>query len=96
MSKCQKRHFSGRVLGMPLLANQTHDFYVGDQSTTWSAMRTCIPRAVMLRISASVERSAGENLVKRFFGEMPTASSSHDGVKGAVFPEFGARALCGF
>ena len=40
----------------------------------------------MLPISASVERSASENLVRRFGGEMPTASSSHDGVKGAVFP----------
>ena len=27
---------------------------------------------------------------------MPTASPSHDGVKWAVFPEFGARAPCGF
>ena len=50
----------------------------------------------MLPISASVERSASENLVRRFGGEMPTASSPHDGVKGAVFPEFGARAPCGF
>ena len=50
----------------------------------------------MLRISASVERSASENLVRRFGGEMPAASSSHDGVKGAVFAEFGARAPCGF
>ena len=40
----------------------------------------------MLPISASVERSASENLVRRFGGEMPAASSSHDGVKGAVFP----------
>ena len=40
----------------------------------------------MLPISASVERSASENLVRRFGGEMPTASSPHDGVKGAVFP----------
>jgi hypothetical protein len=50
----------------------------------------------MLRISASVERSAIENLVQRFGGEMPVASSSHDEVKGAVFPEFGVRAPCGF
>src|SRR5258707_13176059 len=28
--------------------------------------------------------------------EMPAASSSHDGVKGAVFLEFGTRAPCGF
>ena len=26
----------------------------------------------------------------------PTASSPHDGVKGAVFPEFGARHPCGW
>ena len=50
----------------------------------------------MLPIRASVERSASENLVRRFGGEMPTASSPHDGVKGAVFPEFGARTPCGF
>jgi len=72
------------------------DFCIGDQSTTWSAMRTCTPTAVTLPISASIERSASENLVRRFGGEVPAASSSHDGVKGAVFPEFGARAPCGF
>jgi len=43
-----------------------------------------------------LERSASEHLVQRFGGEMRAASSSHDGVKGAVFPEFDARAPCGF
>ena len=50
----------------------------------------------MLPISAGVERSASENLVQRFGGEMLAASSSHDGVKWAVFPDLGARAPCGF
>src|SRR5258706_12672482 len=62
--------------------------------TAWTAAD--IPRAVMLRISVSVDRSASENLVQRLGSEMPTASSPHDGVKGAIFPEFGARAPCGF
>jgi hypothetical protein len=60
------------------------------------AVRTRIPGADMLRISASVERSASENLGKRFGVRCPPLLSSHEGVKGAVFTEFGARAPCGF
>jgi len=68
------------------------DFYVGDQSTTrqHSEKPSC---------SGSARASKGQP-VKTWSSvlgdEMPTASSSHDGVKGAVFPEFGARAPCGF
>jgi hypothetical protein len=58
--------------------------------TTWSAVSRHAPD------QRELERSASEHLVQRFGGEMRAASSSHDGVKGAVFPEFDARAPCGF